>query len=301
MERDDGSVEGIAEVEEGDPGSQTPYAGPQSHSLDDLAEMQAPGGPNVLELPLEGDSVPEEFRGKKFGDVLGMFSNLKNALKTSEEARTQALATTQLLAERQAPAQVQAPAPQPSGSLADREPTDAEWKEMYENDPFAYQQKRFEIIEKRIAKGVDARLQPSTLTAAESSKQMARGKYPEAFEVLGKEIDEFVEQAFPSADARSTLAAPGAWERVVQYVQGANLDKIISHRRSKEAATASAARQEAERKFAAPVANGGRPAAPRGGKLTPASLDETSKEIARNLMPELPPQKAYEEYCKHFV
>jgi len=299
-ERDDGSLEGIAEVEEGEPGSQTPYAGPQSHSLDDLAEMQAPGGPNILETPLEGDAVPEEFRGKKFADVLGMFSNLKNALKTSEEARTQALATTQLLAERQAPAPAPVQAPQ-AGPPVDREPTDAEWKELYENDPFSYQQKRFEIIEKRIAKGVDARLQPSTLTAAESSKQMAKGKYPEAFEVLGKEIEDFVEQAFPSADARAALAAPGAWERVVQYVQGANLDKIISARRAKESATAAAQRQEAERKFAAPVANGGRPVAPRGGKLTPASLDETSKEIARNLMPELPPQKAYEEYCKHFV
>jgi hypothetical protein len=300
MENDEGNVGEIAEVEEGEPGSQTPYAGPQSHDLDELAGMQAPAGPSILETALEGDSVPAEFRGKKFADVLGMFSNLKTALRTSEEARTQALATTQLLAERQAPAPVQAPAPQ-VGHQADREPTDAEWKEMFENDPFAYQQKRFEIIEKRIAKGVDARLQPSTLTAAESSKQMARGKYPEAFEVLGKEIDEFVDQAFPSADARSSLAAPGAWERVVQYVQGANLDKIISHRRSKEASTAAAQRQEAERKFAAPVANGGRPATPRGGKLTPASLDETSKEIARNLMPELPPQKAYEEYCKHFV
>lgn len=300
MERDDGSVEGIGEVEEGDPGSQTPYAGPQSHSLDDLAGMETPEGPNVMELPLEGESVPEEFRGKKFGEVLGMFSNLKTALKTSEEARTQALATTQLLAERQAPAQPQAQTTQPVPA-ADREPTDSEWKEMFENDPFSYQQKRFEMIEKRIAKGVDARLAPSTLTAAESSKHMARSKYPEAFEVLGKEIDEFVESAFPSMDAKGALAAPGAWERVVQYVQGANLDKIISHRRSKEASTAATARQEAERKFAAPVANGGRPAAPRGGKLTPASLDETSKEIARNLMPELPPQKAYEEYCKHFV
>jgi hypothetical protein len=252
-----------------------------------------------MELPLEGDSVPEEFRGKKFGDVLGMFSNLKTALKTSEEARTQALATTQLLAERQAPA----PQPQqaPSAPTGDREPTDVEWKEMFENDPFAYQQKRFEIIEKRIAKGVDARLAPSTLSAAESSKHMARSKFPEAFEVLGKEIDDFVEQAFPSMDAKGALAAPGAWERVVQYVQGANLDKIISHRRTKEASVAATQRQAAERQFAAPVANGGRPSTPRGGKLTPASLDETSKEIARNLMPDLPPQKAYEEYCKHFV
>ena len=130
---------------------------------------------------------------------------------------------------------------------------------------------------------------------------MTRQKFPEVFEILSKEVDDFVEMAFPSPEAKASLAAPGAWERVVQYVQGANIDKVFNHREAKKAANAAAQRQQAERQFAAPTPNGSRPAGPRGGKLTAASLDETSKEIARNLMPDLPPQKAYEEYCKHYV
>ena len=162
MERDDGMVEGVAEVEEGEPGAQTPYAGPQSHSLDDLADMQGPPAANVLETQLDGDTVPEEFRGRKLADVLGIVSNLKSALKTSEEARTRALATTQLLAERQAPAATQVPVQVAPSD----EPTQEQWKEMYDNDPFAYQQKRFEVMERRLAKGIDVRVAPSNANAA---------------------------------------------------------------------------------------------------------------------------------------
>lgn len=298
MERDDGSVEGLGEVEEGEPGSQTPFAGPQSHSLDDLADMQGGEATNVLETALDGEAVPEEFRGKKFADVLGIVSGLKSALKTSEEARTQALATTQLLAERGAP--IPAPVAPQQQAAGPVEPTQEQWKEMYENDPFAYQQKRFEVMEQRLAKGIDVRVAPSNANAAETAKQMARVKFPETFELLSKEVDEFVEMAFPSPEARASLAAPGAWERVVQYVQGANIDKIFAAREAKKAASAATTRQQAERQFAPPAANGSR-TTPRGAKLTPVTLDETSKEIARNLMPDLPPQKAYEEYCKHYV
>src|SRR5262245_24007444 len=294
MSERDITDEGLVEIPEGEPGEQTPYTGPQSHSLEDLEEMRGAPAQNVLETQLDGDAVPEEFRGKKFSDVLGMFSNLKTALKTSEEARTQALATTQLLAERSAERPTVAPAPAPAAAPQD-EPTQAEWKEMFDNDPFAYQQKRFEVMEKRLAKGMDVRMAPSTATAAESAKHMARTKFPEVFELLDKEINDFVEMAFPSPEAKSTLAQPGAWERVVQYVQGANIEKIFNAREAKKQQTAAAQRQAAERSFAAPQVNGSRTPAPRGGKLTPASLDETSKEIARNLMPDLPPQKAYEE------
>jgi hypothetical protein len=296
-----GATEGTIELpEEGEPGSNTPYVGPQSLDLSELEELGgAQNAAALLETQLDGDQVPEEFRGKKLTDVLGVIGNLKSALKTSEDARTQALATAEALARsRQEPVAAPAPAPAPEGP---KERTAEEWKELYESDPFTYQQERFAAMERQLARSVQSQVAPATATAAATAKQAAMSAHKEAFELLGAEIDQFVNMAFPTPEAKATLAQPGAWDRVVHYVQGANIDKVIAAREAKRSSTVAADRQRAERDAAPPAFNSARTPAPRGGRLTPATMDETSKEIARNLMPDLPPQKAYEEYCKNYI
>src|SRR5688572_9081943 len=127
---------------------QESWAGPQSTLLSEIEQTstEQPGS-NVLETELKGDAIPEQFRGKKLSDVLTTLGGMKDALRASEEARQQALATMQALAEGR---QTQAAQPAPAATPAEpAEPTDAEMKELFERDQFAYQQKRFEMLEKR--------------------------------------------------------------------------------------------------------------------------------------------------------
>lgn len=276
------------------------WPGPQITDLDEIGGMgEAPSGPSLLDQELQGDTIPEEFRGKKLSDVLTTVSGFKNALKLSEEARQQAMQIAQLAAERRAEPQ---PPPRPTPPPAPLERTPEQWKELYEQDPFRYNEERFAALERRMTAGVEARVAPVASSAASAAEQQARSKYKEDFDVIGKEIDDFVRVQL--GNDQTQLSVPGAWDRIVSYVRGENIDKIISHREAKKAAAEAASRQEAERRAAPPVFSGSRPngpATPRGGKMTPATMDEVTKEIARNLMPGVLPQKAYEEYCKHYI
>jgi hypothetical protein len=90
---------------------------------------------------------------------------------------------------------------------------------------------------------------------------------------------------------------------VVKYVRGENVDKWFAHKQSKIEEAAATERRQAEADAAPPSFSTSRNglAPRRQGKLSPANMDETQKEIARTLMPDLPPPKAYEEYCKHYL
>lgn len=295
----EGEELGIDLPTEGEPGSNTPYAGPQSLEFSEIESLDQGGGTNLLDTELSGDAVPDEFRGKKVNDILGVIGNLRSALKLSEEARqTQAVAAQALTEARRA----SAPPPPPAPVTEEKEMTKEEWKALYESDPFEYSERRMAMIEKNLSKAVDVRVAPAAQTAVASAEQMARAKFKEDFELLGTEIDSFVNEAFPTAEARQVLTQPGAWDRVVKYVRGENLDKILAHREAKRGVATGTSRQQAEREAAPPAFSQRTPPTPqRSGRLTPASMDDTSKEIARNLMPDLPPQKAYEEYCKHYI
>lgn len=276
------------------------WAGPQITDLEDIGGMgEAPSGPNLLEQELQGDTIPEEFRGKKLSDVLTTVAGFKNALKLSEDARQQAMQIAQLASERRVEPQ---PAQRPAAPPVPQERTPEQWRELFEQDAFRYNEERFAALERRMATGLEARVAPVASSAASSAEQQARTKYKEDFEVLGKEIDDFVKVQLGSDTTQ--LSIPGAWDRIVSYVRGENIDKVISHREAKKAAVDSTNRQEAERRAAPPTFAGSRPNGPttaRGGKMTPATMDDVTKEIARNLMPGVPPQKAYEEYCKHYL
>lgn len=263
---------------------------PQITYLDEIGEMQQEGqsGVNPAEMKLDGESIPEEFRGKTLADLLGQVSGFKTALQTSEEARRQALATAEALSQgrREAPAAPPAPAEEP------KEWSEEELKKLHDEDPFKYQQVRFEMMERRLARNVDARITPMAGATADAAERVARAQFPEEFQLLGKEINDFVSQAFPD---KSVLAQPGAWDRVVKYVRGEHIDKIISHREQKKATENGRQRQDAESDAAPPSLGSNRAPSGRQGKLTPANMDSTQKEIARNL------GISDEDYCKHYI
>lgn len=279
------------------------WQGPQFTDLESIEGMGSQSGTQQFSLDqeLQGDAVPEDLRGKKVSDILGSISHLREALKLSESSRMQAQQTAQLLAEQRA--QPTAP-PAPAGPPTVQERTAEQWKELHDSDPFKYQEERFAALERRLAQGMDARVAPVTSTAASVAEQQARAQFPEEFEALGKEIKDFV-QIQLGGDMQQ-MALPGAWERVVKYVRGENFDKMVEFRTTKRNTSDAAARQAAAQNNAPPAFSPARPPAPRpngggSGKITPATMDDTHKEIARTLMPNVPKEKAYELYCQYYI
>lgn len=292
-----------AEIEGQDSGLDM-WPGPQTTSFDEIEGMtgdKPTTGSSALEATLEGDAVPEAFRGKKVSEVVGMFSNFQQALQASETARREAVDALKGVADRA----TSQPAPQPvaQAPAPAAEPTEAELKALFEEDPFKYQQKRFEMMERRMTQGVESRINPVVGTAADVAAQAARSKHAEAFEVLGKEINSFVDQAFPDKNTRAqVLSQPEAWDRIVNLVKGEHIDRIVEYRTKKASGDVATQRQQAEAAAAVPAFSGRTPQRPQvRGKLTPQTMDAQAKEVADKLMPDLPPEKRYAEYCKYYA
>lgn len=248
-------------------------AGPTTVSFAELeAQLATPKAADLGSIVLD-DVGHEELKGKSVKDFVAFYGEMKRGM---EAAKT----TIQTLSASQSAMQAamqQAPAPQQvvATPQVEAERTDADWKKLYEEDPFAYQQARMDLLEKRTLKAIDARVSPLTGGVASTAEAEARRKYAEEFEVLGPEIAQVLDRV----PDKAALAAPGAWDQVVRYVRGEHQEKMFDHRQKKssEAALAAARAREAGGAGVS-FAGGGRSNGVATTVTNPGGLGELSPE-----------------------
>jgi len=135
--------------------AEIPFLGPTSVSLDEM-EQQAnqPTPPKLDEIKVDGTDIPEDLRGKSVADVIKLAGNLANALKLSENARTNAETMARMASQQPSapPAPVAAPEP--------KELSREEISELYATDPI----KAIEVMQNqaisKVAKQYEVRLEP---------------------------------------------------------------------------------------------------------------------------------------------
>lgn len=240
--------------------------------FDELAEAaQAPPAPlDPAALKLEGDNIPEPLRGKTLADVLAVQTELQRALATARDTNDALRQSTEALA-----ATRQQPAPVVQQPQAEPELTKEQLKAMYDEDPFAYQQYMFTQMDKKIQKQVSTSIAPLASTTASVGESQARAKFAEEFAVLGDEINVVL-----SKIPREALAQPGAWEEVIYYVRGRNMDKILDARTKKANDTALEEARRREANGAGSVNDGSRRSTVR---QTITELTPQQKDAARVL------------------
>lgn len=257
----------------------------ESKTFDEIeAELAAAdnSGKNVLEAKLEGDSVPEDMRGKTVGDLTTDAGKLKEALRISEEARQQAEGRGAQLEARMAAMEVVQPSQMPSPTPPESpvELTDEQLRELYDKDPLAAIQAINERATTRLEKNLAARIDPLSRTSADVAEQGARERYATEFELFG---DQIAAQLKMIPD-RSVMSAPRAWDDLIAYIRGKpeNFTTL-----TKQAATKTAAEAEAQAQAAADAAAGASVTAATHRAPTDApqagQMDDTKKEIAKTL------------------
>lgn len=252
-------------------------------SLEELesrsSATEAAPEPKASDVKITAADVPDYLRGKSVGEIVEMVERTQKALRMSEDARL-ALRNT-----IEGGGQPQAPAPEQPKQL-----TRDEIKELMENDPLA----AFEYMQNNLVRSLDdhlnVRLQPVVQGTLGTYERSAREKYSTEFELFGDQI----EAAKKMVDPR-VLATEQGWKDIISFVRGQddNLDKLIQHRSGRNPSNARAEQISNSGFSSARTGAVTRTSEPTGGDF---GLDETQKEIARELYPELTPEKAYIEY-----
>lgn len=211
----------------------------QSTTMEEYeAHVAAPAAPaKASEFKLEGDDIPEEYRGKTAAEVAKEAKAFQNALRTSEAAREAQKAALDLRgSEPAAPAK---PA-EPVEEVMTRE----QLAELAQTDPVAAMEKVTEIAERRAEKNFNARLAQIEVGNVGMAENWARQEFPDEFQLFGAELDKFVKQFPPSVFANKK-----GWEDAVSFVRGqrGNFEKLMEHRQNGPARSSTEARMEQER------------------------------------------------------
>lgn len=238
-------------------------------TLEDMEQELQPA-PKVTDTKLEGDVVPEEFRGKSVAEVIEQTNRLKQALQISEAERLKAL---------QQPAPVPAPVAAPPAQVDEYKPlTKEQIQALYEEDPL----KAFEAMQNDALIRADIhfnrRFGALEGSLASTQEGWARQEFKDEFEVLGPQITELLGQI---TDKR-VLNDKQSWKDLISYVRGqpGNFEKLWEHK-SKHPAPRTAADARAEQ--AADVGFSPRPTARAETPIPEGSLDPVQKRVAEVL------------------
>ena len=228
-----------------------------SVTMDEIAEQIAAGaaaGADPSTMKLEGDMIPEPFRGKTVADILAQQKLMADAVEQSnrkvrelESANVNRPASVQ---------QFEAPVAQPDPRLSKEQ-----LAELFEKDPIgavAYMQ---DIAIKDAANQFERRFAPLTAGSAQAAENSAKAKFADEFALFGGEIKNVID-AMPD---KSILANPAAWDNIISFVRGKpeNFDKLMAIRTSKAAEAAALAARTAESHAAgASMTSSVRPGAP---------------------------------------
>lgn len=227
----------------------------------------------AADIKLEGDDIPEEFRGKSVAELIQMQKGLADSLKLSEHARMNALSAAPTVPK--APA---APAEEP-------ELTDEQLAELHAEDPVkairAMQAQAVRIAQRNL----EARVSPLLVGTTSAVENSARTKYAEEFAALGPEIQQIID-GLPN---RQILSDPVAWDQIVSYARGQNFEKMMDFKLRK---TRSGRAEEVREQQVESVGAVFAPTQSSATTRKAVVMDDYTKEIARNL------QMTPEEYIK---
>jgi len=249
-----------------------PTPGGGSATIDEYEEsVKAPAAPvKASEFKLEGEDVPEEFRGKTAAEIAAQAKAAMSALRTSEESR---LTMKTALETRQ----VEPPKPAPV--VEEPEMTREQLKELYDTDPLEAMAKMTEIAEKRATKNFSQRLGQIEGSGMSLAENWAKEEFPDEFRLFGKELADFTAK-FPPA----TFSTKKGWEDAVAFVRGqrGNFEKLMEYRQKGPDKTPAQARQEQES-----VAGHSSRGNGQGGRVpveSPIILDATQKQIVQEFI-----------------
>lgn len=257
--------------------------------------MDAPAA-TAADLKLEGDAIPEQYRGKSVADVLKMVEATTGALRISEEARKTAEASREPVT-REVIREV-APA-----AVVDERLTKEQLATLFESDPISAVGYMTDIAAKDATRQVEARLAPLAIGAANNAEAAAKAQFKDEFELFGPEIKEMTALIAKNPGGKEYLGTPAAWEQAISYVRGKteNLEKLIAHRVAKTStAAAEAARiaQEGRTGYSPTPTRGSADAGKVVGSIPDsAGLDETQRKIADTFIAQ-GVFKSYAEYAK---
>ena len=237
------------------------------------AAERAALGPKLDETKLEGDDVPEAFRGKTVRDILNQTKALEETLRLSEQGRQQALTMAQLAAQATGERREPPKAPEPEPLITAEEVAAA-----FQEDPgkgVALMTKMNEQAINRAASSFAARIDPLLSGTVSTIEAEARRKYPDEFELYKDEISDIMK----NMQDKRVMSSSASWDDMIAYVRGKNPDKLFAHRIAKEQAGRAAAAQESERNNAGfSMSSAQRTPAPSVGSVV---MDETTREVCK--------------------
>lgn len=248
-----------------------------SETLDDIGqrlETQTPT--DFSKITLDGDDVPEDFRGKSVSEAIQQAARFKEALRVSEDARIalknsqEALETT-----RRGPAPPAPAAPTPEPEL-----NEEQLQALFEENPRKYHDYVAQQSERRIMRQLQGAIAPVVGNSADMAIRDARNRYPDEYAAFGSDIENFISTQIPD---KAALAAPGAVDQMMNYLRGMHYKKFGEYLANKN----NGGLEDARSALGSQTPNGFErtPQPPRGnGKNKgPIQLDDTMKDIARAL------------------
>ena len=245
--------------------------------LDEIGQRYATPTPtDYSKVTLDGEDIPEAFRGKSVSDLVTTISRLGDALKVSEDARVALKTSSEALAEarRAPPPAAPPPAPQPDPEL-----NDEQLQALYDESPRKYQDYLAQQSERRMTRMMQGYLAPVVGNSADMALREARQRFPEEFVAFGKDIEKFVSE-MPD---KNILATPGAVDQMMDYMRGKNWKAFQDHIAAKQNGSLREAQHQLSAQTPADFSRSPAPApVPRsgGGARRPVQLDDTMKEIA---------------------
>lgn len=197
-------------------------------SFADLEEpAAAPKAPDLSTIKLEGDDVPEMFRGKTIKETLSALTTTLDSFRGSEKARKELQDRVDALSRpsvvREDP---KTPAPEP----LTKEKLDA----MYKEDPTAATALIVARAMDSINANIEARLGPIKAAGASTVEAQVRQEFAAEFEDFGAEIKQITD----NLPDRSVLGNPESWKQIISYVRGQpqNFEKLLTRHGKKNPA-----------------------------------------------------------------
>lgn len=249
------------------------YGSKRGTDFDEIERRNSlPTPTDFSKITLDDDDVPASLRGKTVADAIAHAKALQNALEISENARLALKNSSEALAEVRSGQQSQQNLPVPA---APHRKSPEEWRELFDTDPFEYQQQKLAELKDEMLGTMQSAIAPIAGSASEFSQRDAQSRFPDEYAALGKEINETVARI----QDKSALVNPGAMDELISYVRGKHVTKYIEYLNRKNGQDLSSARVEASRQTPNDFAT-----TPQRRTRSPSKqLDETEKEIARAL------------------
>lgn len=192
-------------------------------TLDDIEQRvgvdpTAPTPPD-LSVKLDGDNIPEAFRGLTVDQLVQRAAGQIEVIKRMGQG-----------GERQAPPPPVEPPLTPSAPQPLPQIGIDQFREMYDKDPVEALATYGAVTEARMMRLFEDRIQPLLGNNASSAEFQARQQFPDEFKLFEREI----KAAASQVPNKAALASPDGWAALVKYVRGDNVDRWIEYKTSQK-------------------------------------------------------------------